>query len=293
MRRNSRGQFVFKRKFILLFGCISILAGACSFPKYQGLLTWEEYVKNSEKTPYILELPTNKGGLLYYGSLHKVDPRHPQFVDIERRWKKFKPTMVLSEGGIWPLEDSRKKAICRHGEGGLMRFLAAKNGIPIQSIDPPRKIEVIHLSRFFTPDKIKLYYILRQAVINRNMKKDMNNVNYVNCLLGELSKLDRFKGNPSTYDEFELTARKLFPNLKDWRSIPCSHFYSNGPENFLAKIHLKVNEFRDNYMLKILLNELKKGKRVFAVVGRSHVVKQEPVLRSELNVGSSQDVSFQ
>jgi len=282
LRRNSRRQFIFKRKFIFVISGISIFAGSCSFPRYQGLITWEEYIKKSEKVPYILELPSNKGVLLYYGSIHKVDPRHPQFVDIERRWKKFKPTIALCEGCIWPLEDSRKKAICRHGEGGLIRFLAAQDGIPIQCIDPPRKKEAFHLSRYFTPGKIKLYYILRQAVINRNMKKDINDVNYVHFLLGELSKLDRFKGNPSTFDEFELTVGKLFPNLKDWQSIPCSYFYSNGPENFLPKIHLKVNEFRDNYMLMILINEMKKGKRVFAVVGRSHVVKQEPVLRSEL-----------
>ena len=270
------------QKFLLALWLILISFSYCYYRKYEGLLTWEEYLKTQEKKPYILELTTKKGSLVYYGSLHSVNPRCPQFVDIEKRWKIFKPTRVLCEGCIWPLEDSRKRAISRYGEGGLIRFLAAKDRIPLQCIEPRRDKEAIHLSRFFSSDQIKLYYILRQAIINRNMKKDIKNVNYVYGILRELSSLKAFKSNPSTFDEFEYTLRKTLPDLKNWQSIPCSYLYSDDPGNFLSKIHLKVNEFRDHHMIRILLIELKKGKRVFAVVGRSHVVKQEPVLRSEI-----------
>jgi len=280
--KNLRRQFPPKRGFLLALCCILILLGCCSHRKYKGLLTWEEYLKKPEKTPYILEMTTRKGSLVYYGSVHKFDPRYPQFADIEKRWKEFKPTIALCEGCIWPLEESRKKAISRSGEGGLIRFLAAKDRVPIQCIDPPRNREAIHLSRYFTPDKIKLYYILRQVVVNRNLKMDIKNTNYVCSILRELSILKGFKGNPSTFDEFKFTVHKMLPDLKEWQSIPCSYFYSDEPENFLPKVHLKLNEFRDYHMISILLNELKKGKRVFAVVGRSHVVKQEPVLRSEV-----------
>ncbi len=275
-------EIVINKKPLLALCSILISFSYCYQRTYEGLLTWEEYLKAQEKKPYILELTTSKGSLVYYGSLHRVDPRCPQFVDIEKRWKKFKPTMVLCEGCIWPLEESRKRAISRYGEGGLIRFLAAKDGIPIQCIDPPRDREAIQLSRYFTPEKIKLYYILRQVVINQNMKKDIKNTNYVCNILRELSSLKAFKGNPSTFDEYERSVYKAFPDLEKWQSIPCSYFYSGDPGNFLPKIHLKVNEFRDHHMIRILLNELKKGKRVFAVVGRSHVVKQEPVLRSEV-----------
>lgn len=279
---NLRRQSLSNRKLLLALGCILTLLSSCSYPKYKGLLTWDEYYKNSEKRPYILELTAKKGSLVYYGSLHRVDPRDLQFVDIERRWKKFKPTMVLCEGCIWPLEESRKRAITRYGEGGLLRFLAAQDRIPIQCIDPPRDKQAIYLSRFFPPEKIKIYFILRQAMINRNMNKDINNVNYVGAILRELTSLDRFKSNPYTLEEFENSVRNLFPELKKWQSIPCSYLYSNDPEDFLPQIHLKLNEFRDNHMIRILLNSLKRGKRVFAVVGRSHVVKQERVLRSEI-----------
>lgn len=275
-------EIVINQKSSLTLCLILISFSYCYQRKYEGLLTWEEYLKTQEKKPYVLELTTSKGSLVYYGSLHRVDPRFPQFADIEKRWKIFKPTIVLCEGCIWPLEDSRKRAISRYGEGGLIRFLAAKDRIPIQCIDPRRDREAIYLSRFFPSDQIKLYYILRQAIINQNMKKDIKDINYVCNILRELSSLKGFKGNPSTFNEFEFTVRKAFPDLEKWQSILCSYFYSDDPGNFLPKIHLKVNEFRDHHMIRILLNELKKGKRVFAVVGRSHVVKQEPVLRSEI-----------
>ena len=39
-------------------------------------------------------------------------------------------------------------------------------------------------------------------------------------------------------------------------------------------------EFRDQHMVKLLIDEVKKGKRVFAVVGGSHVVMQESALKA-------------
>jgi hypothetical protein len=282
LEKNLKKLSPVNRKSLLTLCVILVSLSHCSHRKYEGLLTWEEYLKKSKKIPYILELETRKGSLVYYGSIHRFDPRYPQFADIEKRWKEFKPTLALCEGCIWPLEDSRKHAISLYGEGGLMRFLADKNRIPIQCIDPGMDKEAMHLIRFFSADNIKLYYILRQALINRSRNKDIKNTNYVRHILRQLSNLKGFKGNPSTFDEFECTVYKMLPNLTQWQSIPCSSFYSNSPENFLAKIHLKLNEYRDQHMIRILLNELKKGKRVFAVVGRSHVIKQEPVLRSEI-----------
>ncbi|UCC40371.1 MAG: hypothetical protein JSV96_02660 [Candidatus Aminicenantes bacterium] len=283
MKKDLRKQYPKEPKFLLALWFILILLGSCSYRKYDGLLTWEEYKKNSARETYILELVTEKGSLVYYGSIHSVDPRDPQFVDIEKRWRRFRPTKVLCEGCIWPLEDSRKRAIRQYGEGGLVRFLAARNGIPIKCIDPPRSREIFYLSHFFTPERVKLYYILRQAVVNRNLKKDIKDVNYARNILDELIRFRRYEGNPNTFHEFESTVYKVFPELESWQSIPAFYFYSNNPENFLPRIHRKLNEYRDHHMIKTLIKELKKGERVFAVVGRSHVVKQEPVLRSELS----------
>ena len=43
----------------------------------------------------------------------------------------------------------------------------------------------------------------------------------------------------------------------------------------MAKINIKVNKYRDKYMLKKIIKTMKKGKKVFAVVGKAHVISQE------------------
>jgi hypothetical protein len=213
--------------------------------------------------------------------MHTTNLDDPQFADIEKRWERFQPTVAYSESCVWPLAKSREGAIARYGEQGFLRFLASRDKVPIKSIDPTRAQEAVYLKRFFNAEQIKIFYVLRQAVVNQNLGKDTASVGYVNKILRHLGKVDYyFKGNPRHLDEFEGRVHQLFPNLKDWQSIPCSYFRSPNSENFLSKIHRRLNEFRDQHMLKRIIRELRKGNRIFAVVGRSHVVVQEPAVRT-------------
>lgn len=47
-------------------------------------------------------------------------------------------------------------------------------------------------------------------------------------------------------------------------------------------MHRALNSYRDKVMLKKILKAVGKNRRVFALVGRSHVVMQELVLWTEL-----------
>jgi hypothetical protein len=116
------------------------------------------------------------------------------------------------------------------------------------------------------------------------MKKDPEDTIYVNHVLNRLSRLRDFKCRPKTLDEFEEMVSHFFPGLEDWRMVPCGWFCSATSESERWTNHMcrAVNDFRNKAMIRLLVREIKKGERVFAVVGRSHVVMQEPVLRSAL-----------
>ncbi len=283
-RERIRRRNMAKTASVFFLWGLLILVISCSQHVYTGLLTYEEYYRKELSGPYILELDTEKGAsLLYYGSMHTTKLDDPQFVDIEKRWMAFQPTVAYSESCVWPLVKSREGAIRRYGEQGFLRWLASHHKIPIKSIDPTRAQEAVYLKRYFDSEQIKIFYVLRQAVVNQNLGKDAESVGYVNRILRHLGKVDYYyRGNPRHLAEFEGRVHQLFPNLKDWKSISCSYFRSPNSENFLSRIHRKLNEFRDHHMLRRLLRELGKGSRVFAVVGRSHVVMQEPVLRAEV-----------
>ena len=47
--------------------------------------------------PYVLELASARGALLYYGSRHTRDPDDPQIAGMLARWRTFRPTVAVAE----------------------------------------------------------------------------------------------------------------------------------------------------------------------------------------------------
>lgn len=265
---------------ILILLLISISSFSCSSFNHGNLLTWQEYIQHPRIGPYILELDKKPGSLFYYGAFHKVDPKDPQFKDIEQKWEQFRPTCAFCEGRIWPLEESRAQAIRSYGEQGLITFLAARDGIPVKCIDPSISEQIRHLRNKYPPHQVKIYFILRQANINKMLRRKEKNLDDARLLL---NKMERFGGSryfPATLVEFEHMVSQLFPELDNWQNISYSYFQSKEIGGFLADIHQKLIEYRDLTMVKKVTKALKKGERVFAVVGRSHVFKQQDILRS-------------
>lgn len=243
-------------------------------------MSWEDYIRQPRNEPYILELNSKGGSLLYYGAFHKVDPTHPQFLDIEQKWEEFQPTFAYCEGSMWPLEESQYSAIEKYGEQGLVTFLAARDGIPIECIDPSLNDQAKYLQNYFQPHLVKVYYVMRQAAINRMMKKDFHDSRYVNRYLQKLGRIYGYNKFPTNLGDFERMVSLLFPDLDNWQKIPYSYFQCPELGGFLTAIHRKLNKYRDRIMIKKVTKALKKGKRVFAIVGRSHVVIQEAALKS-------------
>jgi len=232
--------------------------------------------------PYVLEIKKKRGGLLYYGSFHNVDPEHPQFKDIEGKWNKFKPEIVYSEGSLWPLERSKKKAIEKHGEQGLLRYLAHRDKVKIICIEPQKRNEILYLLKKFTSTKIKIYYILRQMIINREIFNKDTDLDYIRFMLKKMGKMNFFSISLKTVEDFSTMVKALLPDLKNWKNIDSKYFMNVlNKKNWLAKINVRINKYRNKYMVKKIIKQLKKGKKVFVVVGKSHVLEQEKILLSK------------
>jgi hypothetical protein len=221
-----------------------------------------------------------KGELLYFGAFHTVDANNFQIKEIEKIWQKFNPTLVFSEGGIWPLADSSSAAVNLYGEPGLLRFMADRYSVPIRSFEPRRIREVYHLLKYFSGEQIKMFYILRQAVVYRGMGWDMKDLRFAEFLLENLLKLPQLCSYPWTMAQFEERFYQLFPEIGDWRYVPDHWFSAKFDNHWLNLMSKRVNDYRNQHMVRVLMNALKKGGRIFAVAGRSHVVMQEPVLRN-------------
>ena len=266
---------------IFIIFLLYILLPSCSPHNYSGLVSWEEYQRRRNFEPYVLELDGDTGSLLYFGVLHTQHANSPQIHEIKKRWREFRPDVVFTEGGIWPLEISLKTAVEKHGEQGLVRYLCRRDGIIIKSLEPRREQETFLLLKHFSAEQIKVFYILRQALLQRIMGREINDIRYVHRILKRLSAGPFAKTKLNTIRHFELCVSHMFPGLENWRLIPESYFYSSEPGSWLSRMFRMVNDIRNHSMIRKIMKQVKRGKRVFAVAGRSHVVMQEPVLRAE------------
>ncbi len=268
---------------LMLFPLACLLFHSCTSYRSNPLMTWDEYIRQARNEPYILELSSYGGSLVYYGAFHKVDPSHPQFEDIEQKWEEFQPTFAFCEGSSWPVEETYIKAIEKYGEQGFVAFLAARDGIPVECIDPSLTDQIKYLKNYYPHHLIKVYYVLRQAAINRMLKKDTAASVYAKPYFRKINHIHGYHYAPSNLKDFERLVARLFPKLVDWQKIPYSYFQCPESGGFLTAIHRKLNGYRDRIMIKKVTKAMKKGKRVFAIVGRSHVVIQEAALRSLLD----------
>ncbi len=118
-------------------------------------------IRGQHPEPYVLELETAHGALLYYGAHHTDDFADPQLADIRARWSAFQPTVALCEGRsrgylLGPL-------FPRFGmsEPALVHELARAGDVPLYSLEPEYAAEVLLLLQRFAPADLALFFTLR------------------------------------------------------------------------------------------------------------------------------------
>src|SRR5574341_34904 len=148
---------------LLLFSVGAALA--CRRPI--GVMSWTEYERTRHAVPYVLEASSRRGALLYFGAMHIGEtrglPTHPEVEQIVQAWDRFKPDVAFYEGRSTYGRDlaSVAEAAAKAGEGGVLRFLAARHAVPSRSLEPTREEEVQGLRSSFSIEQVRVYYVLR------------------------------------------------------------------------------------------------------------------------------------
>ena len=261
-----------------------IVLTSCSGSRVAGIMTYEEYARipGPHKTPYILRIQGTKGSLLYFGADHSVDPKHPQVAEIVKQWAEFHPTVAYAEGGIPSLHETLDEAVRSSGEGGPVRFLAERDRIPVRSLEPPMRNQVEMLVEDFSPEQVKLHYLLRQVMQYRREGRTDSLELYLEPLVRELNNIPELDGPPRTVAEIGESVKRAFPELADWTRVPQTWFAPTRSEGVTNEIARELSRFRDKHMVSVLIEEVEKGERVFAVVGFSHAIMQTPALRNAI-----------
>ena len=241
-----------------------------------------EYTQLRTEWPYILRLSSVPGDLLYFGAIHTTDPTHPQLTQIEREWERFRPDIAFTEGGLPPFAATRREAVRNSGEPGFVRFLAARDDVPTTTLDPSRAEQVAELDRNFSREQIKMFFLLRAVsqYVRRRGAADLPKE--VDRVLDIFAASPGLSGSPRTVDELAAAYERWFPDRGDYADVPSSGFDPVISDTFLNDMSRALSDYRDLYMVRLLTRHVADGRRVFAAVGGSHVVRQEQALRFRL-----------
>jgi hypothetical protein len=265
--------------FIFALAAFSLTALGQEEPE---IMSYKEYGTIRHDRPYILRFKSEKGALIYFGIGHVYDPKDAQIARLEKEFLEFRPTLLLNESGTPPAAETAEQAIEKYGEPGLLSFLAKKHNIPIKTLDPPRieEIKYILATKRWTLEQVFLFYVLRRIPENNKKIAPQNPEAIVSEALNQAAKTPGFDTLPKTIAEFDQLAKTHFQAVKDWRQIDQKVFDPN-PDlgHFTNHIADASVQYRGRFMIKLLAAETQKGERVFAVVGASHVVKQEKALQ--------------
>jgi hypothetical protein len=256
---------------------------SCSHTRSTPVMSWAEYEQVRHVVPYVLDISAKGGGrLIYVGSDHTKDPESLSIRTIESLWAQSRPELAFNEGGYPPVAPSREEAI-RSGEAGLVVFLAAQSNVPSASLDPTRTQLAARLSPIFGAELVKLGFVLSQVRQHRNSSAQAFEERMAHTF-AVLNATPGLEGRPGTLEELAEVFCARFPETASFRDAPDSWFDPVQKVNVMNELARRSSEERDRFMVELLVRHVRQGKRVFAVVGASHVVMQERALRDALSI---------
>ncbi|HEX6559323.1 MAG TPA: hypothetical protein VF021_07665 [Longimicrobiales bacterium] len=250
------------------------------------------YVQRAHVTPeYFLDASSANGGRLsYFGAVHSTDVSDAQFKRLQEAWQKLRPTVAFYEGPRRSEAATFEETVREFGESGAVRFLAARDGARIERLEPDPVAETKAMMQLFPADQVKLFYVMRETARLRD-RRGLHGAELedaIDRLLQQAHALfaDAW-GEPWGIAELAAAYHKYWSTPASWLDAPSDWFdpmktSAQTGGVFTNEINTASSEFRDRHMYDVLLREVLKGERVFAVVGRDHLPAQIAALRCAL-----------
>jgi hypothetical protein len=233
----------------------------------------------SSHAAYLVRATHPSGGRLYYfGSRHTNDPADPQIAEIKRAWAEFDASIALVESRMGLAAGGVERGVRTFGEPGAVYALARDEGVAVHSLEPFADEHARALADSTDPEAAAAYLALLFADSNANAPYSDADIEEalrkraVGVLANVIPDAQRFDA---------LWQSRWYEEEGDWRVWEPSKHAVFDPQAFdhVGEVSVRI---RDEHMVRLITQRVGAGERVFAVVGRSHVVVQEPALRALL-----------
>lgn len=220
--------------------------------------------------PFIVE----GENFVVFGAQHTRDPKHAALNTIQHKWKSLKPTVALVEGRLGFLVPYLMDPVKNHGEGGLIKQLAKKNGVPIYNWDLSKEALATALQGSFSKEQIALAQILNPYFSNLRFGKPASPEGFIQQYLPRAAYVGQEASFTSTSD-VDRSWKKYFPQGPDWREV------SDEKElpGYLSKMMSTSNDLRNRQLVGVVKELVAKNERVFLICGSSHAFCVSPAFK--------------
>jgi hypothetical protein len=228
----------------------------------------------------------DSSALLHVGDEHTFNPDSPQIVVIEKLFTAFQPTLVIVEGGNWPLASSAREAVSKFSEMGFVRYLAAQHNIQVRSFEPDNAAQVSFALQSHSALDVKRYLALRMVPQWRSTQTDEVLRKTMNGFLSPANSKGNFgagmptNAEPRSVEELDSLVRRDFGPSLDWRNADAHAGIDGLQFEQLVAIDRTINGLRNTALINCVVDAMRSGQRVFLVTGVTHLsAAMQPLAR--------------
>ncbi len=232
------------------------------------------------RAPILKAVHPSGGALYYFGSCHTGNADHPMIEKFSSDWPDFAPTLALVEQRMGLYFGGLHGGVSRFGESASVYALGRRDDVATYTLHQDQLEHVAEFAAKVGHREAAAYLALRMAH-GENPDGPLSDAELEHGLdkraVGVLSSAFT---DVADFDAF--WTEMYADELGDWRTLRWATIGPRLGHTKLEAVGHWDNVLRDVHMVRILVDKVEKGERVFAVVGRSHVIHQEPAIRALL-----------
>jgi hypothetical protein len=245
---------------------------AAELPAVAGLL---EKAFEADLSTYYDEKKST--AILFLADEHTFNPNEPRIGMIEKLFNAFRPTLLIVEGGNWPVAQSGEDAVRRYSELGFARYIAAKNQIRAQTFEPSTAEQVAVALKNHSARNVKLYWALRLVPQWRATSTPETLQAKMNTFLAPQNSQTNFGAAmpastvPTNVAELDALIKSDFGADVDWRQADAHAGIAGRKFPQLLGPDKSINDMRNNALQISILDAMRAGNRVLVVTGVTHL----------------------
>jgi hypothetical protein len=222
-------------------------------------------------SPFVL----SSDNYVIFGAEHTRDPKHKEIEMIENSWKRLKPTVALVEGRLGFLFPGLMNPVEKLGEGGKVKALAHKCGVPVFNWDLSKEELAKALRSKYSAEQIALAQILNPYFGQVRFSRPESPEDFVQEFL-KRAKYSGQEKNIATVADVDRVWKKYFANEKDWRETSDEIALPG----YLSEMMSYTNDLRNHQLVAAVKELVRRGERVFVVCGSSHAICVAPAFHN-------------